>query len=125
MRIIPQLTRNEDLFSRHACFLDPVTDFGFVPVYGCTVDVSIAALEGNFNRVLDFEGFGLPGAEAHGGDAGACVEGEVCWEGHFALFEGCDDMKGFFVCLKGKSELACSIYLFQLSWGGNVCMEKR
>jgi hypothetical protein len=33
----------------------------------------------------------LPGAEAHGGDAGACLEGEVCWEGHFALLEGCDD----------------------------------
>lgn len=62
MRIIPQVTRDEILLSRDTGFLDSVSGFDLVAVYGGVVDVAISCLQSDLDCVLDFEGFGLPGA---------------------------------------------------------------
>jgi len=80
MKRTPQLPRNKQLLPLHYAPAHNVrqrsADFVFILVAERAVDVSVAALDGVYNRRFDFAGRGLPGSEAEGGDGGAGVEGD-------------------------------------------------
>jgi hypothetical protein len=79
---IPKLAGKEDLGASNSTSPYAVTHFGFIAVDGSAIDVAIACLECCLYGALDFSRLCLPCAEAHGRYLRACVEGEVCGNGH-------------------------------------------
>ena len=81
MPCIIQLGSQPYLFSWNTRVFDPLPHLFLVAICQCSVDVAVAFLQRDFDRVADFVGCALPGPETNGWDLVASVEGEGLPEG--------------------------------------------
>lgn len=66
MERVPELGRDEDLFPRDTRVLDSLTNFILVLVDECTVEMTIAILEGVGDRLTNLSRRRLPSTYADG-----------------------------------------------------------
>lgn len=74
MPSIVKLSRHPDLFSGHAAVFNALSHLSFVAVCKCSVDVSVAALQSDFDSMSNFVWLRLPCSQTNGRDSGAGIE---------------------------------------------------